>query len=80
VIVERNGGTANATVTERDGFALDQYGDAARAAATASSRLWTPRARKRRRMWFLTVSVLKWSSAAICFVERPCARRPSTST
>ena len=31
-------------------------------------------------MWFLTVSVLKWSSAAICFVERPCSRRRSTST
>ena len=22
-------------------------------------------------MWFLTVSVLRWSSAAICFVEHP---------
>ena len=31
-------------------------------------------------MWFLTVSVLRWSSAAICFVERPCSRRRSTST
>ena len=56
------------------------YGDAARAAATASSRELTPRAWKRRRMWFLTVSVLRWSSAAICFVERPCSRRRSTST
>ena len=53
---------------------------AARAAATASSRELTPRARKRRRMWFLTVSVLRWSSAAICFVERPCSSRRSTST
>ena len=57
-----------------------QSGDTPRAAATASSRELTPRARKRRRMWFLTVSVLKWSSAAICFVERPCSRRRSTST
>ena len=57
-----------------------QWGDAARAAATASSRELTPRARKRRRMWFLTVSVLRWSSAAICFVEQPCSRRRSTST
>ena len=56
------------------------YGEAVRAAATASSRELTPRARKRRRMWFLTVSVLRWSSAAICFVERPCSRRRSTST
>ena len=31
-------------------------------------------------MWFLTVSGLRWSSAAICFVERPCSRRRSTST
>ena len=59
---------------------VDQYGDAARAAATASSREWTPSAWKRRRMWFRTVSVLRWSSAAICFVERPCSRRWSTST
>ena len=57
-----------------------QSGDAARAAATASSRELTPRARKRRRMWFLTVSVLRWSSAAICFVEQPRSRRRSTST
>ena len=62
------------------GSCVDQWGDAARAAATASSRVLTPRARKRRRMWFLTVSVLRWSSAAICFVERPCSRRRSTST
>ena len=27
------------------------------------------------RMWFRTVSVLRCSSAAICFVERPCSRR-----
>ena len=51
-----------------------------RAAATASSLEWTPRARKRRRTWFLTVSVLRWSSAAICFVERPCSSSRSTST
>ena len=57
-----------------------QRGAASRAAATASSRELTPRARKRRRMWFLTVSVLRWSSAAICFVERPCSSRRSTST
>ncbi len=57
-----------------------QWGVALRAAATASSRELTPRARKRRRMWFLTVSVLRWSSAAICFVERPCSSRRSTST
>ena len=31
-------------------------------------------------MWFLTVSVLRCSSAAICFVEQPCSRRRSTST
>ena len=30
-------------------------------------------------MWFLTVSVLRWSSAAICYVERPCSRSRSTS-
>ena len=51
-----------------------------RATATASSRELTPRARKSRRMWFLTVSVLTWRSAAICFVERPCSSRRSTST
>ena len=65
---------------QKDGVVLDQWGDAVRAAATASSRELTPRARKRRRMWFRTVSVLRWSSAAICFVERPCSRRRSTST
>ena len=43
--------------TDRD--VLDQEADVARAAATASSREWTPSARKRRRMWFLTVSVLR---------------------
>ena len=59
---------------------LNQEGEPARVAATASSRELTPRARKSRRMWFLTVSVLRWSSAAICFVERPCSRRRSTST
>ena len=59
---------------------VDQSGDAARAAATASSRELTPSARKSRRTWFLTVSVLRWSSAAICFVERPCSSRRSTST
>ena len=52
----------------------------ARATAAASSRELTPSARKRRRTWFLTVSVLRWSSAAICLVERPCSRRRSTST
>ena len=62
------------------GSCFVQLGDAARAAATASSRELTPRARKRPRTWFLTVSLLRWSSAAICFVERPCSRRRSTST
>ena len=57
-----------------------QSGEAARAAATASSRELTPRARNSRRMWFLTVSVLRCNSAAICLVERPCSSRRSTST
>jgi hypothetical protein len=39
-----------------------------------------PRALERRRTWFLTVSVLRGSSAAICFVEQPCSRSRSTST
>ena len=60
--------------------ARSQSGDTARAAATASSRELTPSARKSRRTWFLTVSVLRWSSAAICFVEQPRSRRWSTST
>ena len=62
------------------GTCLDQSGDADRATATASIREWTPRARKRRRIWFLTVAMLTWSSAAICFVERPCSKRRRTST
>ena len=37
-------------------------------------------ARNRRRTWFLTVSGLRWSSAAICLVEHPCSSRRSTST
>jgi hypothetical protein len=43
----------------------------------SSSDGWTPRARKGRRMWFLTVSTLRERSAA---VERPCSRSRSTST
>ena len=50
-----------------------------RAAATASRREFTPRARSRWRTWFRTVSGLRWSSCAICFVESPCSRRRSTS-
>ena len=53
----------------RQARASNQEGVRPRATATASSRKSTPRARKRRRMWFLTVSVLRWSSAAICLVE-----------
>ena len=75
--IERPYGTAGLTSAD---LRRGQWDDPARAAATASSRELTPRARKRRRMWFLTVSVLRWSSAAICFVECPCSRRRSTST
>ena len=76
----RSGGSSCASASSNQRSDRGQWGDAARAAATASSRELTPRARKRRRMWFLTVSMLRWSSAAICFVERPCSRRRSTST
>ena len=53
----RRTGAPRSTPTERACFV--QSGDAARAAATASSRVLTPSARNRRRTWFLTVSGLK---------------------
>ena len=50
-----------------------------RARATASMREWAPSARSRWRMWFRTVSMLRWSSRAIWWVEWPRSRRRSTS-
>ena len=72
-------GAGSQAVRTQSGQLSTELTDCARAAATASVEL-VARARKRRRMWFLTVSGLRWSSAAICFVERPCSRRRSTST
>src|SRR3954464_11343943 len=42
-------------------------------------REWTPSARSRCRTWLRTVSVVTWSSPAICVVEWPRSRRRSTS-
>ena len=50
-----------------------------RARATASSLECTPSARRTWRTWFLTVSGLRCSSSAICFVERPWSSMRSTS-